>query len=167
MVTSRGLTVMRVVSCSCFCRAAGSGVSVLHPTVEHHTLLYPPPAACLPSYAADPLYFDFISFSQYSTISREMERPLSVFSEYKEVCPPGAGEDDPCEAGTQVVRRPPQFADDAQLPQYFFNTAGEIRLGFFTTPTVFYLTMLLRGHPVIGFTQCVVISETEAVLVLL
>lgn len=73
---------------------------------------------------ADPLYFDFISFSQYSTISREMQRPLSVFSEYVEVCAPGAGEDDPCEAGKQVVRRPAQFADDAQLPQYFFNTAG-------------------------------------------
>jgi hypothetical protein len=70
------------------------------------------------------LYFDFISFSQYSTISREMERPLKVFNEYKEVCPPGAGEDDPCEAGTQVVERPQQFADDSQLPQYFFTTAG-------------------------------------------
>jgi hypothetical protein len=76
---------------------------------------------------ADPLYFDFISFSQYATISREMGRPLKVFSEYKEVCPPGAGEDDPCEAGTQLVQRPEQFVDDAQLPQYFFNTAGEGR----------------------------------------
>lgn len=53
-----------------------------------------------------------------------MERPLTVFNEYKEVCPPGAGEDDPCEAGTQVVERPQQFADDKQLPQYFFTTAG-------------------------------------------
>jgi hypothetical protein len=73
----------------------------------------------------DPLYFDFISFSQFATISREMGTPLKLFNEYKEVCPPGAGEDNPCEAGTQVVARPEQFADDAQLPQYFFNTAGE------------------------------------------
>lgn len=53
-----------------------------------------------------------------------MGTPLKLFNEYKEVCPPGAGEDDPCEAGTQVVQRPERFADDAQLPQYFFNTAG-------------------------------------------
>jgi hypothetical protein len=80
------------------------------------------------SWHADPLYFDFISFSQYSTISREMGTPLRLFNEYQEVCPPGAGEDDPCEAGTQVVQRPEQFADDAQLPQYFFTTAGRCLL---------------------------------------
>lgn len=73
---------------------------------------------------ADPLYFDFISFSQFSTISNEMGRPLKVFSEYKEVCPPGAGEDDPCEGGSQLVQRPAAFDDDTQLPTYFFNTAG-------------------------------------------
>jgi hypothetical protein len=77
--------------------------------------------------AADPLYFDFISFSQYSTISREMGRPLQVFDEYREVCPPGATEDDPCEAGSVVVQRPHQFVADDQLPANFFVIAGEGR----------------------------------------
>jgi hypothetical protein len=52
-----------------------------------------------------------------------------VFSEYVEVCPPGAGEDDPCEGGKQVVTRPPQYEDDAQLPAYFFDVAGARRIG--------------------------------------
>jgi hypothetical protein len=47
--------------------------------------------------AADPLYFDFISFSQYATISREMASPAHVFEEYYELCPPGASDVDPCE----------------------------------------------------------------------
>jgi hypothetical protein len=54
------------------------------------------PAAVLPA-AADPLYFDFISFSQYATISREMAQPARVFEEYYEICPPGVGDDEPCE----------------------------------------------------------------------
>jgi hypothetical protein len=47
--------------------------------------------------SADPLYFDFISFSQYATISREMAQPARVFEEYYELCPPGVGDDEPCE----------------------------------------------------------------------
>lgn len=76
-------------------------------------------------HTADPLYFDFISFSQYSAISRAMQQPAKVFQEYYEVCPPGAGEDDPCESGLKVVSRATQYADDAQLPNYFFRRTGE------------------------------------------
>jgi hypothetical protein len=100
------------------------------------------------------LYFDFISFSQYSTISREMDRPLKVFNEYKEVCPPGAGEDDPCDAGTQVVERPPQFADDSQLPQYFFTTAG----GF----QVWGLKGGVIARVIRCVSRCVIVSLQEA-----
>ncbi|WIA08996.1 hypothetical protein OEZ85_008410 [Tetradesmus obliquus] len=75
---------------------------------------------------SDPLYFDFISFSQYATISREMGQPQRVFEEYYEICPPGAGDDDPCESGQKVVTRPPQYADDSQLPAYFFQKTGDL-----------------------------------------
>ncbi|WIA29070.1 hypothetical protein OEZ86_011581 [Tetradesmus obliquus] len=75
---------------------------------------------------SDPLYFDFISFSQYATISREMGQPQRVFEEYYELCPPGAGDDDPCESGQKVVTRPPQYADDSQLPAYFFQKTGDL-----------------------------------------
>ena len=71
------------------------------------------------------MYFDFISFSQYATISREMQHPAKVFEEYYELCP--ASDDDPCESGIKVVRRQPQYDDDQQLPQYFFNTTGGTR----------------------------------------
>ncbi|KAF6266753.1 hypothetical protein COO60DRAFT_12124 [Scenedesmus sp. NREL 46B-D3] len=75
---------------------------------------------------SDPLYFDFISFSQYATISREMGRPARVFEEYYELCGPAVGDDEPCESGQKVVMRPPQYADDAQLPTYFFQKTGDL-----------------------------------------
>lgn len=53
-----------------------------------------------------------------------MQRPAKRFEEYYEVCP--ASDDEPCESGTKVVKRQPQFSDDLQLPQYFFNTTGKL-----------------------------------------
>lgn len=87
-------------------------------------LLLPIPPAPAGTPPPDPLYFDFISCAQYATISNELGRPQRSFQEYVEVCPPGAGDDDPCDGSTQLVTRPAQFADDAKLASYFYEVAG-------------------------------------------
>jgi len=51
----------------------------------------------------DPYYFDFISFAQYATISREINLdPLVVFEEQQ---PENVGEDEPQKFVTKVIRR--------------------------------------------------------------
>eukprot|EP00775_Hariotina_reticulata_P013762 gene13762-13881_t len=94
--------------------------------LEGYNLLYAP-LKMRQGDLTDPLYFDFISFSQYATISREMATsPQHVFNEYVEMCPPEIPEDEPCPGGTQLVQRPPEYDDDAQLPTYFFHKAGDL-----------------------------------------
>jgi len=57
---------------------------------------------------ADPNYFDFISFAQYSTISREINNPPSVFEEQQ---PEDMGEDQPQKFNAVVVRRDPALTN--------------------------------------------------------
>ncbi|KAL3797470.1 hypothetical protein ACHAW5_006967 [Stephanodiscus triporus] len=56
---------------------------------------------------ADPNYFDFISFAQYSAISREIVDPQSVFEEKR---PVDVGDDEPQRFDTVVVRRDPSLS---------------------------------------------------------
>ncbi|KAF8072881.1 hypothetical protein HT031_000541 [Scenedesmus sp. PABB004] len=92
--------------------------------LEGYNLLYAP-LRMRQGDLTDPLYLDFISFAQYAAISQEMRRPAHVFQEYYEDCQ-GVGDDEPCESGTRTVTRPPQFDDDAALPQSFFRVAGDL-----------------------------------------
>ncbi|KAG2489679.1 hypothetical protein HYH03_011788 [Edaphochlamys debaryana] len=64
---------------------------------------------------SDALYFDFISFSQFSTIAREIPNGQQVFREYCEECPDG----------WRVVRRDASISDNALLPALFFAKTGD------------------------------------------
>lgn len=57
---------------------------------------------------ADPNYFDFISFAQYSTIAREIVKPPLVFEEQQ---PVEVGEDQPQKFETVVVKRDPALTN--------------------------------------------------------
>ncbi|EFJ45566.1 hypothetical protein VOLCADRAFT_94019 [Volvox carteri f. nagariensis] len=63
----------------------------------------------------DSLYFDFISYSQFSTISREMPQGQQVFKEYCEDCPDLY----------RIVRRDLSLADNSQLPTAFLIRTGD------------------------------------------
>ncbi|KAL3684406.1 hypothetical protein R1sor_002428 [Riccia sorocarpa] len=63
----------------------------------------------------DPLYFDFISFSQFATISQEMQNGEVVFQEKI-----GANGE------TQVVRRDGNLTDNSKLPMAFIKRAGDV-----------------------------------------
>ncbi|KAL7524837.1 hypothetical protein ACHAXR_000737, partial [Thalassiosira sp. AJA248-18] len=69
---------------------------------------------------ADPNYFDFISFAQYSTISREINNPPMVFEEQQ---PVEVGEDLPQEFNTVVVKRDPSLSND-DLPRKHTELVG-------------------------------------------
>ena len=56
---------------------------------------------------ADPNYFDFISFAQYSTISREINDPAVIFEEQQ---PVEVGEDQPQQFNTVVIKRDPSLS---------------------------------------------------------
>ena len=62
------------------------------------------PGAMVQGDLADPNYFDFISFAQYTTICREIGDPNSVFEEQQ---PVDVGDDEPQRFDTVVVRRDP------------------------------------------------------------
>jgi hypothetical protein len=69
---------------------------------------------------ADPNYFDFISFAQYSAISREIVDPQSVFEEQR---PVDVGDDEPQRFDTVVVRRDPSLGK-GDLPQRHSQLVG-------------------------------------------
>lgn len=69
---------------------------------------------------ADPNYFDFISFAQYATVSREVANPASVFEEQQGV---EVGEDEPQRFDTVVVRRDPSLTN-ADLPRRHTELVG-------------------------------------------
>jgi len=75
---------------------------------------------------ADPNYFDFISFAQYATISREIASPASVFEEQQ---PVAASDEDkdlnrPQRFNTVVVRRDPSLATNADLRRRHTEIVG-------------------------------------------
>lgn len=61
---------------------------------------------------ADPNYFDFISFAQYSTICREIKDPPRFFEEQQ---PVEVGEGEPQQFNTVVVKRDPTLSN-SDLP---------------------------------------------------
>lgn len=61
---------------------------------------------------ADPNYFDFISFAQYATISREINNPPGVFEEQQ---PVEVGDGQPQKFNAVVVKRDPSLTN-ADLP---------------------------------------------------
>ncbi|KAG0601759.1 hypothetical protein M758_11G137500 [Ceratodon purpureus] len=63
----------------------------------------------------DPLYFDFISFSQFAAISNEMKTGEVVFQEK-------VGSD----GESRTVRRDERLKDNATLPAAFINKAGDL-----------------------------------------
>ncbi|KXZ54425.1 hypothetical protein GPECTOR_5g79 [Gonium pectorale] len=63
----------------------------------------------------DSLYFDFISYSQFSTIARELPQGQQVFKEYCEDCPDLY----------RLVRRDAALADNSLLPDVFFARTGD------------------------------------------
>ncbi|KAG2436194.1 hypothetical protein HXX76_006506 [Chlamydomonas incerta] len=69
---------------------------------------------------SDSLYFDFISYSQFSTIAREMPKGLQVFREYCE-----EEENKTCQDRFRVVRRDAAIADNNVLPALFFAKTGD------------------------------------------
>jgi len=65
-------------------------------------------------------------YSQYATITRSMRRPQQVFEERYSCEDLAADDDEACgQTLTRVVRRPARYADDALLPEYFFEAAGD------------------------------------------
>eukprot|EP00198_Chlamydomonas_reinhardtii_P010335 XP_001699672.1 predicted protein [Chlamydomonas reinhardtii] len=69
---------------------------------------------------SDSLYFDFISYSQFATIAREMPKGLQVFREYCE-----EEENKTCQDRFRVVRRDAAIADNNVLPGLFFSMTGD------------------------------------------
>ena len=69
---------------------------------------------------ADPNYFDFISFAQYSTISREITDPAAVFEEQQ---PVEVGENEPQKFNTVVVKRDTTIPN-SELPQRHTEIVG-------------------------------------------
>ena len=69
---------------------------------------------------ADPNYFDFISFAQYSTISREIADPQAVFEEQQ---PVEVGENELQKFNTVVVKRDTTIPN-SQLPQRHTEIVG-------------------------------------------
>lgn len=69
---------------------------------------------------ADPNYFDFISFAQYSTISRDIVNPPSVFEEQQ---PVDVGEDQPQQFNPVVVKRDASLIN-ADLPKKHSEIVG-------------------------------------------
>lgn len=63
---------------------------------------------------SDPLYFDFISAMQFSTLSNEMRNGKQVFKEYCEEC----------EDSYRLITRDPSLMDNAKLPFAFYNRLG-------------------------------------------
>ncbi|CAK0738295.1 hypothetical protein CVIRNUC_001022 [Coccomyxa viridis] len=63
----------------------------------------------------DPSYFDFISFAQLATISREIPKGQQEFEEFCEEC----------ENRTKLVRREPELRSNAALPAAFERATGE------------------------------------------
>ncbi|KAL2652578.1 hypothetical protein R1flu_020706 [Riccia fluitans] len=63
----------------------------------------------------DPLYFDFISFSQFATISQEIRNSEVVFQEKV-----GANGE------TRTVRRDASLSDNSKLPTAFIKRAGDL-----------------------------------------
>lgn len=54
-----------------------------------------------------------------------MQRGQQVFQETYDDCEL-VSDDDVCETGVRLVRRPAQYADNAQLPPAFFTTSGDL-----------------------------------------
>ena len=69
---------------------------------------------------ADPNYFDFISFSQYATISRDIINPPSVFEEQQ---PVEVGENEPQKFNTVIVKRDPSLLN-TDLPKLHTEIVG-------------------------------------------
>ncbi|KAL3147223.1 hypothetical protein ABBQ32_002719 [Trebouxia sp. C0010 RCD-2024] len=64
----------------------------------------------------DPLYFDFISFAQYSTVCTTVPKGLQVFKEYCEDCPDQS----------KLVRRDASFKDNNSLPTQIAIRTGDL-----------------------------------------
>ncbi|KAI8463524.1 MAG: hypothetical protein J3K34DRAFT_389034 [Monoraphidium minutum] len=94
--------------------------------IEQYTLQYKP-LTFKAGDLTDPLYFDFISYSQYATLSRALRAPEKVFEERYSCEDLGPDDDESAcsETLTRVVRRPAAFDDDAALPQAFSDAAGD------------------------------------------
>jgi len=69
----------------------------------------------------DPNYFDFISFAQYATISREIVNPPAVFEEQQ---PVEVGEGEAQKFETVVVRRDPTIRN-SDLPRIYDEVVGK------------------------------------------
>jgi hypothetical protein len=59
-------------------------------------------------------YFDFISFAQYLTISKEIPAAAMVFTESQGV-----------DSEPQVVRRDPRLMDNEKLPAELYRLVGD------------------------------------------
>lgn len=64
----------------------------------------------------DPYYFDFISFSQYTTINRDItQNPPMVFQEQQ---PIEQGEDQPMKFVPMVIKRDPSLTNAMLAPEH-------------------------------------------------
>eukprot|EP00854_Cymbomonas_tetramitiformis_P030445 gene30445-38053_t len=63
----------------------------------------------------DPLYFDFISFAQYLTVSKQIPKGEQVFTEQVNA-----------EGETRTVRRDPALRDNSRLPDVIAERVGDL-----------------------------------------
>lgn len=71
---------------------------------------------------SDPYYFDFISFAQYATVNRDItNNPAVVFEEQQPII---VGEEEKQEFVTTIIRRDPEFLDNALLPSRHDELVG-------------------------------------------
>ncbi|KAJ9531575.1 hypothetical protein QJQ45_014960 [Haematococcus lacustris] len=82
---------------------------------EGYALQYAPALQVRRGDLTDPLYFDFINFSQWAVIGQEMPNGQQVFKEFCEEC----------EGQRQVVRRDSALADNSLLPARFEERVGD------------------------------------------
>eukprot|EP01025_Chloroclados_australasicus_P065062 TRINITY_DN8802_c0_g1_i4.p1 TRINITY_DN8802_c0_g1~~TRINITY_DN8802_c0_g1_i4.p1 ORF type:complete len:367 (-),score=26.50 TRINITY_DN8802_c0_g1_i4:253-1248(-) len=84
--------------------------------LEPYTLQYSPVKVRMGE-LSDPLYFDFISFSQFASIQKELADAQMVFKEYCGDCDDGS---------YRVVKRDSSISDNTQLPGLFSKKAGDL-----------------------------------------
>ncbi|KAL6764498.1 hypothetical protein V8C86DRAFT_2471112 [Haematococcus lacustris] len=115
---------------------------------EGYALQYAPALQVRRGDLTDPLYFDFINFSQWAVIGQEMPNGQQVFKEFCEEC----------EGQRQVVRRDSALADNSLLPARFEERVGDalysgLRDGFRVGLKVQQLLdiMVARGYALKAF----------------
>jgi hypothetical protein len=107
----------------------------------------------------DPYYFDFISFSQYATIFRDVSINPSLIFQEQEAIVDDANPDSPQQFVTRVVQRRPEWSNNALLPTIHDQLVGEAILNYFiqvfgdTTSAIPSLGLFVSSNELINETR--------------